>query len=308
MRRLLAVSVMAAFVGGCPGGRTTPDAADSADIALTEAGFDGDAGGDPDATATADASDVSIPSDDSAAVDAPSDVATLVDLDHDGLDDSFEARVAHDYMPFRSFHPSEACPRQIIVYRLRPHPDNPRLLHMIVDTLLENDCGAGGHVGDDEVFGMTIDPSMPAPAGILALRSIAHQNTACEHIDNCGRCPGLSACATAMRGGVAFPAVFYSRDKHGSYLTTGSCNAACFFTNFCALSAASNDPTLVNAGEPGAALVSDLTAAGFITTATGWTEMSLFHYDPWSTTDFGGAGSVGGDLNDVAFLTPTCTL
>ena len=47
----------------------------------------------------------------------------------------------------------------IIVYRVRPHPDDSALIHVIVDRLFERDCGAGGHVGDNEVFGMTVDPA-----------------------------------------------------------------------------------------------------------------------------------------------------
>ena len=63
---------------------------------------------------------------------------------------------------------------------------------------------------------------------------------------------------------------------------------------------------MVNAGEPNAHLTEDLTDAGFITAANGWTEASLLHFNPWGGTDFGGAGNVTGDLTDPAFDLPAC--
>ena len=62
---------------------------------------------------------------------------------------------------------------------------------------------------------------------------------------------------------------------------------------------------MVNAGEPGAHLVSNLTTQGFITAANGWTEEELFDFDPWAPGDFGSAGDVSDDLVDLEFL-PDC--
>lgn len=228
------------------------------------------------------------------------------DLDGDGLDDAEEERLAYAYLPFLSVDPTDDCALSGVVYRARPHPSDPTRVHFIVDLLFENDCGAGGHVGDDEVFGMTIDPSRPAPEGILAVRAISHQGTACEHISECGSCAGLSGCTTALRDGLAYPVVFYSKNKHGAYMSEPDCDGACFLTNYCALAPASAMPILVNAGEPTAPLTNDLTAAGLVTAANGWTEPSLFDFDPWGASDFGTAGSVRGDLIDDAFLTPAC--
>ena len=229
------------------------------------------------------------------------------DRDGDGLDDAYEDKIAAEYLPFLSFDPTDGCPRAIIVFRLYPHPDAPKTrLHMIVDTLLEKDCGASGHVGDNEVFGMTIDPSKPAPAGILAVRAISHQGTTCEAITNCGSCGGLEKCMTATRRGAAYPVVFYSKDKHGSYMQESKCDNACFFTNFCTLAPTPTEPKMINAGEPGKPMVNDLTAAGMITAAAGWTEMSVFKYDPWGPMQFGKAGKVSEDLVDKAFLTVAC--
>jgi hypothetical protein len=245
---------------------------------------------------------------DSGAPDVSADTTpAMTDLDGDGLDDALEDKIAAEYLPFLSFDPTDTCPRSVIVFRLYPHPDaKDTRLHLIVDTLFEKDCGASGHVGDNEVFGVTIDRSKPAPAGILAVRAISHQGTSCEAITNCGTCAGLTACETAMRKGSLFPVVYYSKNKHGAYLQDGKCDNACFFTNFCTLAPTPSEPKMLNVGEPGKPLVKDLTSAGLITTASGWTEMSVFNYDPWGDKEFGKAGKVGEDLIDKAFLTPAC--
>ncbi len=228
------------------------------------------------------------------------------DLDGDGLDDAEEDRLAHAYLPFLSVDPTDDCALSGIVYRARPHPEDATRVHFIIDLLFETDCGAGGHVGDDEVFGMTIDPSRPAPDGILAVRAISHQNTACEHVSDCGSCAGLTGCTTALRDGLSFPVVFYSKNKHGAYMSDGACDGACFLTNYCVLAPDSAMPLMVNAGEPGRPLTNNLTTSGLITDANGWTERSLFDFDPWAPGDFGAAGSVSADLVDDAFLTPAC--
>jgi hypothetical protein len=242
--------------------------------------------------------------------EAGSDVAETApaaDLDGDGLDDAYESKLAEEYLPFLSLDPSDGCKRGIIVFRMRPHPDAPTTrIHVVYDFLMEKDCGASGHVGDDEVFGMTIDPTKPAPEGIVALRAISHQSTPCEKVTNCGSCGSLAKCTTATRAGKAFPVVFYSKDKHGAYVKESDCDGACFFTNYCSLADMPTEPKMINAGEPGKPLVSDLTDAGLITAAEGWTEMDLFHFDPWSGKDFGGAGNVASDLDDKAFLTDAC--
>lgn len=242
-----------------------------------------------------------------AAGDGASDSAPAGDLDGDGLDDAYEAKLAADYLPFLSLDADDGCKRGILVFRVRPHPDAPTTrIHVIYDFLMEKDCGASGHVGDDEVFGMTIDPKKPAPEGMVALRAISHQSTPCEKVTNCGSCGSLAKCTTSMRAGKAFPVVFYSKDKHGAYVKESDCDGACFFTNYCSLATTPTEPKMINVGEPGKPLVSDLTDAGLITAAEGWTEMDLFHFDPWSGKDFGGAGNVASDLDDEAFLTDSC--
>lgn len=282
---------------------TAADAAVHADVSILDRGLvledaeaiENDAGFTPDAGFAEDAAEID-------SGPAP------IDLDQDGLDDAYERQIFEEYLPFLSVDPGDRCPRAAIVYRLRVHPADATKLHLITDLLFERDCGAGGHAGDNEVFGATIDPLLPAPEGLIAIRAISHQNTACEHISECGRCPRLTACSTAQKNGAPFPIVFYSTGKHGAYMSEDACDRACFITNFCEVAPASFTAPSINAGEPNAPLVRDLTAAGIITSTAGWTEMELFHYDPWGPEDFGGAGSVAEDLIDDAFLTPACTL
>ncbi|MFO0613626.1 MAG: hypothetical protein U0414_13605 [Polyangiaceae bacterium] len=229
-----------------------------------------------------------------------------IDLDLDGIDDATEAMLAAAYRPYLSYHGDEACSLGGIVYRVHPHPKEPGRIHIVYDHLFETDCGAGGHVGDNEAFGVTIDPAVPPPAGILSLVAIGHQGTLCEQVSTCGQCAGADACALADLGGTPYPVVFTSKDKHASYVAEGGCG----FTNCfdqCEITSPPADAPMVNVGEPGAPLVTDLTDQGFITAVNGWTEMELFHVDPWDTTkDFGGAGNVADDLVDLAFVPPAC--
>lgn len=240
--------------------------------------------------------------------DATSGDAALGDLDMDGLDDAYEARVAGDYLPFLSMDPADGCALGALVFRVRPHPMDGRFLLVNVVHLFQNDCGALGHVGDNEAFSMTVDPATPGPEGILAIRAISHRNTACQAITDCGHCPGLDECTYGTRRGVRYPVVFYSKDKHGSYTSEPACDGACVFTNYCLLAGAPTEPPMLDVGEPAAPLTHDLTDSGLITSEAGWTEMALFHFDPWGTADFGDAGSVVGDLIDDAWVTPVCTL
>jgi hypothetical protein len=194
-----------------------------------------------------------------------------------------------------------------MMVRVRPHPADASLVLILYDFLYNADCGLLGHDGDDEAFGMTIDPTIPAPEGIISMKTISHQGTICERDNACGRCGGLAPCQTSLKDGVPWPTVWPSKDKHGSY-----CNAAsgCGFGATCLDECDSNPtptvPMIVNAGEPGHPLVTDLTTQGFITAANGWTHMELFHFDPWSPGKFGGAGDLSQDLVDPSFVTVAC--
>lgn len=225
------------------------------------------------------------------------------DDDHDGLSDVLEETAARAYLPFLSSHPDDGCLRSGIVYRVRPHPDDPALLHVLYSRLYERDCGLSGHVGDNEAFGATIDPTRAPPAGLVALRAISHQGTLCERTTTCGSCEGLSPCTTAPDGRAV---LFASKDKHAGAvdLAAGCGLLSCF--DSCALSDEAADVPLLHVGEPDAPLVRDLTDEGFVRDDQGWSEASVLHYDPWSDAEFGTAGVVAGDLVDDAFLTPAC--
>jgi hypothetical protein len=173
-------------------------------------------------------------------------------------------------------------------------------VHVIYSQLYALDCGLEGHIGDDEAFGATIDPSLPPPAGLVALVAISHQGTPCERVTTCGSCPGMNACDAVDGRSV----LYCSRDKHGSVVDLGAGCSIGSCLESCALPVVAPELPLVNAGEPDHPLVHDLTAEGFI--QDGW-DASLQHFDPWSKAKFGSAGVISGDLTDDAFLTPACT-
>src|SRR5688572_9263525 len=193
-RRQLATILVAALSGACASG------APSADVDMSTP--EGDLAG---------ADLVGAPAQDGAQ-------PAIVDQDQDGIDDARELALARDYLPFISMSPVDECPRSGLVVRVRPHPGDATLVHILYDLLFEKDCGITSHVGDDEVFAITIDPTVPPPAGILAMRAISHQGTICQRISECGRCGGLTACETKPLDGKDWPAVWPSRNKHGLYV------------------------------------------------------------------------------------------
>lgn len=231
------------------------------------------------------------------------------DDDGDGLADDVEIKLARDYLPFISLDPGDGCALSGLVARVRKHPADPSKILIVYSHLFLRDCGLGGHVGDNEAFGIAIDPALPAPAGILAIRTASHQNTPCQRISECTTCASDSRtkCDLAMSGTASWPVLYASKGKHGQYATKGSCSllGTCF--DQCTLAADRALPPVVNVGEPAHPLITDLTAQGFITAANGWTEAALMHADPWNATmDFGGAGNVAGDLQDTTFEPAPC--
>ncbi|HEY5920890.1 MAG TPA: hypothetical protein VIV11_04430 [Kofleriaceae bacterium] len=234
----------------------------------------------------------------------------FVDLDLDGLDDVYEHQLATAYLPFLSIDPGDGCPRSGLVARVRKHPADSSKISIIYSHLFERDCGLAGHVGDNEAFGIAIDPALPAPAGILAIKTASHQNTICERVTECTTCTSDSRtkCDLASDGGQQWPVLYASKGKHGQYASLSKCSTfgTCF--DSCSLNAQRALPPVVNVGEPTHALTNDLTANGFITPINGWTEAELMNFDPWdSTTDFGGAGNVAGDLQDMTFEPAPCS-
>src|SRR5262245_34890226 len=109
--------------------------------------------------------------------DPTADASTVasVDDDHDGLDDALEQQLASDYVPYISLDPGDGGPLSGLVARVRRHPDDPSKILIVYSHLFQRDCGLNGHVGDNEAFGIAIDPTIPAPTGILAIRTASHQ-------------------------------------------------------------------------------------------------------------------------------------
>jgi hypothetical protein len=142
----------------------------------------------------------------------------------------------------------------------------------------------------------------PAKNAWTAVRAISHRGTVCQHITTCGTCGTLAACDLAPSGR---PRVYASKGKHGSYVEKSVCTLISICPDDCAPGDQLDVP-LVNVGEPTAKLVTDLTDAGFITTANGWTKTELFHYDPWGSEKFAGGGRVSEDLIDETFTAPAC--
>ena len=243
------------------------------------------------------------PSDDApdvdAAVDAPS--TAIVDNDHDGLDDAYELELAGDYVPFISLDPGDGCTRSGLAVRVRKHPAKPTQILIVYDHLFETDCGLNGHTGDNEAFGVVIDPTKPAPAGILAIKTASHQNTPCEKVTECSTC-GDSRGACEKQNG--WPVLYASKDKHGQYAKKCSSFGTCFDT--CTLAQTAHKPPIVNVGEPEGHLVTNLTTQGFINMTNGWTKPELMNVDPWAAGDFGGAGNVADDFVDMTFVPAPC--
>lgn len=243
----------------------------------------------------------------------PDDAATtpVVDDDGDGIDDELELELASDYLPFIALSPDDGCTRAGLLVRVRPHPADATKILIVYDHLFETDCGLDGHTGDNEVFGVAVDPALPPPTGILAIKTASHQNTPCERITQCTTCSNDSrtqcdrAVISGVPGGAMYPVVYASKDKHGQYATKGSCGFGTCFDR-CEANDVAHRPPIANAGEPGHPLITDLTAQGFITPANGWTEVELMNLDPWGAGDFGGAGNIADDLIDPTFEAAPC--
>jgi hypothetical protein len=238
-----------------------------------------------------------------------SDARAIVDLDEDGLDDAFEQQLAMTYVPYLSLDPDDGCPLSGLVARVRAHPADPSKVLIVYSHLFERDCGLSGHVGDNEAFGVAIDPAVPPPAGILAIRTASHQGTPCERASECSTCAADARprCDVANDAGLDWPVLYASKDKHGQYATKSKCFllGTCF--DQCTLNPQRATPPVIDVGEPTHAFTHDLTTNGFITAANGWTEAELMNFDPWDPErDFGGAGNIAGDLQDPAFAPAPC--
>ena len=231
------------------------------------------------------------------------DTSAFADGDGDGLDDAYELQLATDYLPFISLDPDDGCQRSGLAVRVRPHPADPTKILILYDHLFETDCGLNGHTGDNEAFGVAIDPAIPAPAGIIALRTASHQNTACERVTDCSTCgPADERDACDLTAGR--PMIYPSKDKHGQYANKSKCGGPCF--DSCATNPEPHRPPITNVGEPGRPLITNLTTEGFINDTNGWTKAELMNVDPWAPGGFGSAGNIADDMIDPEFEAALC--
>jgi hypothetical protein len=226
------------------------------------------------------------------------------DADGDGLDDALEREVAERNFPALRLAGDEGCGQPSgVIYRVRRHPGAARRLAITYVVLYNQDCGElNGHLGDDEAFAITVDldasPGVDATVGVAAW---AHAGTSCGSTSSCETSAGTAACGnTPQPGGTPQVRVFSSRNKHANYLSTDTCASNCF--DSCDPAGPLWTGAMVNVGEPGRPMVSDLTQDGFIQSQSGW-DKRLLHANPWSPTDFGGAGRVDRQL--TALIAPS---
>jgi hypothetical protein len=231
------------------------------------------------------------------------DGADSADSDGDGIADQLEEEWARSYFPFYSPAWHDRCPVHGVLYRVSPHPTARGKLMILYDVLYQSDCGARGHLGDSEVFSVLADPSVPAPRGILAVRTIAHQGTLCETVMTCGSLPGCRKCSVATRRGLPYPVVYASANKHGLYLSREVCQFS-FICDYggCSQRREAHEPPMTNAGEQGKPMVTDLTVGGFVRPEYGWTAPALMNFNPWSAAKFAGAGNLAKDLVDRLYV------
>ena len=219
---------------------------------------------------------------------------TATDRDGDGLEDTEELRIARDYLPFLSIGGDDLCPTSGLVVRVTP-AEVAGLVRVRYGWIFDQDCDVGtrGVVGG---IGVLVDPSRPAPAGIVSLRSVSRPDSFCQVLSTCGQCPGQIACE-ALDGR---PTVWAGVNRHAVYAIR---SLTCIQTNACMArcenAGTSAAPPLVNVGEPEAPLVRDLTDDGFISTANGWKSTVLFHYDPYGGEPFGDGPPLRSVLDDA---------
>jgi hypothetical protein len=223
----------------------------------------------------------------------------LKDADSDGIDDDFEREVAELNFPAVLLAQGESCgaPHGVL-YRVRHHPLNPTRLAITYIVLYSLDCGElNGHVGDAETFAITVDPdAQPGALAAVGVEAWAHAGTTCGSTSSCETAAGTGACGDPATTNAPPEIVIYaSRDKHASYLSTGTCSDNCL--DSCSAGERVTGP-FVNAGEPDHPTVRDLTTSGFVQPADGWNQQ-LMHADPWGTAEFGGGGRLDKPLTDM---------
>jgi hypothetical protein len=193
--------------------------------------------------------------------------------DGDGLDDGFEDAVATHFFPWVWFDGGEDCTAPATatspgtaIARVRPHPADPEKIAITYVLLYRADCGdwwGGGHHGDVEPFTLTLapNPACQYGYGAFALKTIGHEGTAFEHVDQ--RWLGNTCDWGRVAGGSPQVARIYSAEnKHANYADVGTCEDGALGNDHCSESF-TREYAVVNAGEDGARRVDELSAHQF---------------------------------------------
>lgn len=224
--------------------------------------------------------------------------AQAADGDGDGLDDGLEDAVAANFFPYVWFDGGEDCTDPAnggnpgtAVARVRRHPADASKIAVTYVVLYRRDCGdwwGGGHNGDVEPFTLTLAPNGACPYGYgaFALKTIAHQGTGFEHVDeamlgnacNWGRLAG---------GSPQVSRIYSAENKHGNYGSTGTCEDGALGNDHCSESFLLNY-NVVNAGEDAARRVDELSGHQF-PGEYAWTDKAFS----------GSLGSGGGDAGTI---------
>jgi WSC domain len=236
------------------------------------------------------------------------------DLDGDGIPQNFELRLAQHFFPTIWYdvgedtsapggnhdHRERNQPGRLL-FRVRPHPQEPNRIAITYALLYRIDGGEGFgvtgpcHKGDVEPFAITLkpDPSCPLGYRMESIKAWAHVGAPGFHEnarypDGCNW--GFSA------GAVSFSdVIFVSENKHGNYLTDGECDAGLWGAENCDTDWTAGDVnawTGLNVGERAAPRHDDLSLLGFPYDRT-WTGQNFCGF-PHSPADLD-------DLNDCAW-------
>lgn len=225
----------------------------------------------------------------------------LSDGDGDGLDDGLEDTLASRFFPWIWFDSGEnygctepATPWNLgtALARVRPHPQDGGKIAIGYTVLFRRDCGDlwgfSSHHGDVEPFSLTLAPNGGCPDGwgVTSLKTISHQGTWAEHVDE--RWIGNSCSFGRLAGGSRYDARIYSAEnKHGLYAWDSTCDAGVGGLDNCSESY-TREYTVFNVGEDHARRIDELGGVQF-PGEYAWTPV-LFR------------GSLGGGSGDAGYV------
>jgi hypothetical protein len=216
----------------------------------------------------------------------PAGAGAVSDVDGDGLADGLEDTLATRFFPWVWYDsgenagctdPATATNPGTTLARVRPHPSDPSRIAILYVVLYRRDCGdwfGGSHHGDVEPFSVTLAPNAGCPDGYgaVALKTIAHEGTVAEHIDQ--RALGNSCTWGRVAGGSPQEARIYAAEnKHGAYASDASCDAGAFLQDNCSESF-TRQFQVFNVGEDGARRLDELSAYRF-PGEYAWTEVQF---------------------------------